>query len=809
LARLRRLFIIIDAKRPDGVVPFVDGASSFITNETTEQMKGRPPYCVPALSTVVFCLLVTVPAFSQTSTWTSGGPGVPTGITSLARSSANPDILFAGTYGGVYKSTNGGVTWVQKLEVGMKVIAVSESDPNRMYGGSHDGAMYRSNDGGETWTKKGNITSSSGNTDSAVNALVIHPTNPDIAYAGTGKVLTSWSGENAGIFKTEDGFETLASGYYDGIDAVLSLLLDTSNPDNVYAGVSSSDPGPDRRIRKSTDGGETWTRHFPAEVAMQDIVALAMTPAGYSTPTIYAAVQQKNIFKSVDFGETWTATSLSVVPTNYATLSVDPDKPETVYAGFSDGFYLSPDGGANWNMRRSGLPSDTNCIMTDMLVLPGSGDLTAGCGEGQGVYRSTDGATSWDFVGKTMTGANVRYLAVHPDYANVVYAVLSGDRYKVLKGLDQGTSWFTMPYSPVDLGALAIDPQNRRSVWVGQGYENARNFYVHNSQDGVSWTAYQFGESVYETTMEVTDILIHPENSDYLLVGTNNIFWTAPQRGTGLIARTLDGGANWDEVGPMSSTMAFDPRDTGTIYHGKKNTAQVFETSQIWGPAPQAREITPAGGIGNVYDIEVDMDSNVWAATENGLWKWDQTNWTQITSLSANYVTALAIDHAASPGIVYAGTAYDGVFVSEDGGATWTDFNDGKVIDFPRKLALSEGYLFATSLGEGVWKRNAIATSGVAVDVPDDIPSTFLLEQNYPNPFNPSTTIEFGVPSPAKVRLTVHDALGRLVSTLVDQIMASGVHRAVFNGRNLPSGSYLYRLETPAGTFSKTILLLK
>jgi len=255
--------------------------------------------------------------------------------------------------------------------------------------------------------------------------------------------------------------------------------------------------------------------------------------------------------------------------------------------------------------------------------------------------------------------------------------------------------------------------------------------------------------------------------------------------------------------------MAFDPRDSGTIYHGKKRTAQVFETSQIWGPVPQAREITPSGGFGNVYDIEVDMDSNVWAATDTGLWKWDQTNWTRVTSLPSNYVTALAIDHAASPGIVYAGTAYDGVFVSEDGGVSWTDFNDGKVIDFPRKLALSEGLLYATSYGEGVWRREAIATSGVAIDEPDDIPSTFLLAQNYPNPFNPSTTIEFEVPSPAKVRLTVHDALGRLVSTLVDQVMVAGVHRAVFSGRNLPSGPYLYRLETPERTLTKALLLLK
>ncbi len=83
------------------------------------------------------------------------------------------------------------------------------------------------------------------------------------------------------------------------------------------------------------------------------------------------------------------------------------------------------------------------------------------------------------------------------------------------------------------------------------------------------------------------------------------------------------------------------------------------------------------------------------------------------------------------------------------------------------------------------------------------------LTGNYPNPFNPETTISFQLPSSQRVRLTVYNALGQQVQVLVDGHMSSGSHEARFAAHQLPSGTYFTRLETEAGTFTKSIILMK
>ncbi|MEM1093845.1 MAG: T9SS type A sorting domain-containing protein [Bacteroidota bacterium] len=90
-----------------------------------------------------------------------------------------------------------------------------------------------------------------------------------------------------------------------------------------------------------------------------------------------------------------------------------------------------------------------------------------------------------------------------------------------------------------------------------------------------------------------------------------------------------------------------------------------------------------------------------------------------------------------------------------------------------------------------------------------EVPSTMTLEQNYPNPFNPVTTIGFTLPQAQQVTLAVYDVLGRRVQVLVDGVLSAGRHEALFDAANLPSGTYVYRLETSAERISKTLLLMK
>lgn len=89
------------------------------------------------------------------------------------------------------------------------------------------------------------------------------------------------------------------------------------------------------------------------------------------------------------------------------------------------------------------------------------------------------------------------------------------------------------------------------------------------------------------------------------------------------------------------------------------------------------------------------------------------------------------------------------------------------------------------------------------------IPAGFVLSQNYPNPFNPTTTISFSLPTRSFVLLKVFDALGKAITTLLNEEISAGHHQIIFNGDHLSSGVYYYQIR--AGDFSQTkkLILMK
>jgi hypothetical protein len=89
-------------------------------------------------------------------------------------------------------------------------------------------------------------------------------------------------------------------------------------------------------------------------------------------------------------------------------------------------------------------------------------------------------------------------------------------------------------------------------------------------------------------------------------------------------------------------------------------------------------------------------------------------------------------------------------------------------------------------------------------------PMEFKLMQNYPNPFNPSTTIAFSVEHTGRATLEIYNILGQRIGTLLDGVVEAGKYHLVhFNGQGLPSGVYLYRLQSGSKNELKKLLLLK
>ncbi|MGD8782594.1 MAG: T9SS type A sorting domain-containing protein [Ignavibacteria bacterium] len=87
--------------------------------------------------------------------------------------------------------------------------------------------------------------------------------------------------------------------------------------------------------------------------------------------------------------------------------------------------------------------------------------------------------------------------------------------------------------------------------------------------------------------------------------------------------------------------------------------------------------------------------------------------------------------------------------------------------------------------------------------------SSELSIENYPNPFNPATIISYTLPEEGRVSIKIYDILGREVETIVNEIRTAGTHSVEFNASHLPSGVYLYRIETSRGMLTKKMLLLK
>jgi len=186
-------------------------------------------------------------------------------------------------------------------------------------------------------------------------------------------------------------------------------------------------------------------------------------------------------------------------------------------------------------------------------------------------------------------------------------------------------------------------------------------------------------------------------------------------------------------------------------------------------------------------------------------------NWHEVsgTSFAAPHVTAtvalmLAVDSTLTPAQVLT-ALLDGADMSgapavgylDAGGALNEVVPPGEKVtwsseDFPHEVC-------------GSSKRAPVAASTLTTE-PSEMPA---LTGNYPNPFNPETTISFQLPVNQQVRLAVYNVLGQQVQLLVDGYMTSGRHEARFRANELPSGTYFTRLETEAGVFTKSMLLMK
>ncbi len=130
----------------------------------------------------------------------------------------------------------------------------------------------------------------------------------------------------------------------------------------------------------------------------------------------------------------------------------------------------------------------------------------------------------------------------------------------------------------------------------------------------------------------------------------------------------------------------------------------------------------------------------------------------------------------------------------------------------PKEYSYNDNDLFAGG-SKFQYRLKQIDTDGqfeysdiVEVEV---VPTQYELSQNYPNPFNPSTTIRLSLPKETHLKINIYNMLGEQVATIAEGIYQSGYHKVTFNASNLPSGTYVYRLESSDFVQVKKMMLLK
>ncbi len=309
------------------------------------------------------------PALLTGLKWRSIGPARGGRSQAVAGSASRPlEYYFGATGGGLWKTTDGGVTWrpiSDKSFAASSVgaVAVAESNPDVVYVGMGEtelrgniiqgDGVYKSTDGGKTFTHAGLEKTL------AISRIRIHPTNPDIVYVAA---LGDPYGSNPerGVFKSTDGGKSWTKSLFrnDKTGAV-DLAMDPAHPDVMYAGLwevyrtphSLSSGGPGSGLFKTTDGGAMWTEITGKPGLPKPLWGkIGVSVSGADANRVYAIIEAADggVFLSDDAGESWKRINddrrLRQRAFYYTRIYADPQAKDTLYI-LNTGIYRSTDAG--------------------------------------------------------------------------------------------------------------------------------------------------------------------------------------------------------------------------------------------------------------------------------------------------------------------------------------------------------------------------------------------------------------------------------------------------------------------------------
>ncbi len=598
----------------------------------------------------------------------AGVPGDPT------------TYYFGGTGGGVWKSTDGAMTWSpifdKEAVSSIGSLAVAPSDPNVIYVGtgeacirgniSHGDGVYKSVDGGKTWKNVGLHDSR------AIGKVIVDPRSADVVFVAA---LGHPFGANSerGVFRTVDGGKTWEKVLYkDENTGGIDVAFDPHNSHILFASLwearrtpwSLSSGGPGSGLYRSNDGGTTWKRLVEHGLPKGSYGRIGIAVASDSD-RIYALIEahEGGLYRSDDGGDTWELVnndrSLWQRSWYYMHVFTDPQEASTVYIANVD-FYKSTDAGRTFNKVK--VPHGDNHGMwidprdSKRMIVTNDGGVTVSLDGGKNWSRENNQPTAQFYHVTTDAAQPYRVYGAQQDNGSV--AILSRSD----EGSIDRSDWYDVGGG--EAGYIAPYPLDPNIVYAGE-YEGVITRFD-------------------KRTRQVKNIAVQPEISDGggAILLEHRFQWTAPtlvsphdpntlyHAGERLF-KTTDGGMHWEAISPdltrndkakqQVSGGPIDKDDAGTEY---------YDTIFALAESPVAKDLLWAGTDDGLIHITRDGGQ-----TWTNITPHDLPDWSRISQIDASPFDAgtayVAIDRHQMDDL------HPWIYKTSDYGKSWTKITNG------------------------------------------------------------------------------------------------------------------------------------